>query len=191
MMESLVPEYDKTGYVRERSGAIIPNVAPSNVYPTIDGQLVLIAANQDAVFARLAAAIGQARLSLDSRFTTHVARGEHQVELDDIVAKWTVTKTREEVLAAMQEAGVPAGLIYRAPEMLEDPHFRARQSIVSVPHPDFGEIRMQNVAPRLSLTPGNIRSPSPAMGQHNEAIYLDLIGMSRARFEQLRGASVI
>lgn len=191
MMESLVTEYDKTGYIRERSGAIIPNVAPSNVYPTCDGQMVLIAANQDAVFARLARVIDRAGLAQDPRFATHVARGSHQVELDAIVADWTGTKTCDQVLDAMKQAGVPAGLIYRAPEMLEDPHFEARQSIVSVPHPDFGELKMQNVAPRLSLTPGSIRSPSPALGEHNEEVYLDLMGLSRDRFEQLRAAHVI
>ncbi|HEX6572783.1 MAG TPA: CoA transferase, partial [Steroidobacteraceae bacterium] len=148
MMESLVTEYDKAGFIRERTGAILPNVAPSNVYRTRDG-LVLIAANQDTVFGRLAQAMGQPELATDPRYASHGARGASQQELDALVERWTQTLTTREVLASMDEHGVPAGLIYRAPEMLDDPHFRAREAIVTVPHPDFGELRMQNVAPKL------------------------------------------
>ena len=191
MMESLVTEYDKTGYIRERTGAILPNVAPSNIYPTADGQLVLIAANQDTVFSRLAEAMGQPALAKDPRYATHSARGANQAELDALVGRWTATQTREQVLTAMEKAGVPAGLIYRAPEMLEDPHFKARAAIVSTQHPDFGELRMQNVAPKLSATPGAIRTPAPAMGQHNEEVYLGLLGMARERYDALAARKVI
>jgi formyl-CoA transferase len=191
MMESLVTEYDKVGYVRERTGAILPNVAPSNVYPTNDGQMVLIAANQDTVFSRLAEAMGAPELCKDPRYATHGARGANQAELDALVGNWTSTLSREEVLRLMDQHGVPAGLIYRAPEMLEDPHFKARQAIVETSHPDFGTLRMQNVAPKLSETPGGIRAPSPQMGQHNEDVYMGLLGMSRERFEALQSAKVI
>jgi formyl-CoA transferase len=91
----------------------------------------------------------------------------------------------------MNEHGVPAGLIYRAPEMLDDPHFAAREAIVTVPHPDFGELRMQNVAPKLSETPGSVRAPSPGLGEHNEEIYLDLLALDRARYDELRARKVI
>ncbi|MBV6416535.1 MAG: Succinyl-CoA--L-malate CoA-transferase beta subunit [Steroidobacteraceae bacterium] len=191
MMESLVTEYDKTGYIRERTGAILPNVAPSNVYPTRDGQMVLIAANQDTVFGRLAEAMGRPELAKDPKFATHTARGANQVELDNLVGAWTSTLSRGQVLAAMEQSGVPAGLIYRAPEMLEDAHFKARQAIVATQHPDFGELRMQNVAPKLSATPGSIRSAAPAMGQHNEEVYIDLLGMTRERFDALAARKVI
>lgn len=191
MMESLVTEYDKTGYIRERTGAILPNVAPSNVYPTSDGQMVLIAANQDTVFGRLAEAMGRPELAKDPRYATHVSRGANQVELDDLVGKWTQTKTRKEVIKLMEDFGVPSGLIYRTPEMLEDPHFKARDAIVSTPHPDFGELKMQNVAPKLSETPGGIRSPSPSMGQHNEEIYKGLLGMNDERYGALSAQKVI
>ncbi len=191
MMESLVSEYDQAGYIRERTGAILPNIAPSNVYPTRDGQMVLIAANQDTVFARFAAAIDRADLAIDPRYATHAARGANQVELDALIAAWTSVHAQAEVLDRMAAAGVPAGLIYRAPDMLEDPHFAARQAIVSVPHPDFGQLRMQNVAPKLSETPGSVRTPSPQLGEHNEEIYLRLLGMSADRFEQLRSDGII
>jgi formyl-CoA transferase len=190
MMESLVTEYDKAGFIRERTGAILPNVAPSNVYRTRDG-LVLIAANQDTVFGRLAQAMGQPELATDPRYASHGARGVSQQELDALVERWTQTLTTREVLASMDEHGVPAGLIYRAPEMLDDPHFRAREAIVTVPHPDFGELRMQNVAPKLSETPGSIRSPSADLGQHNEEVYLDLLQLGRERYDELRTRKVV
>jgi formyl-CoA transferase len=91
----------------------------------------------------------------------------------------------------MDKFGVPAGLIYRAPDMLADPHFQAREAIVTVPHPDFGELRMQNVAPKLSETPGGVRSPSPSLGEHNDAVYLDLLGLDRARYEDLKSRRVV
>ncbi|HSN73321.1 MAG TPA: CoA transferase, partial [Steroidobacteraceae bacterium] len=190
MMESLVTEYDKAGYIRERTGAILPNVAPSNVYETSDG-MVLIAANQDTVFGRLCAAMGQPELARDPRYVSHSARGTNQKELDELVERWTRTLTTRQVLDLMDEHGVPAGLIYRAPEMLDDPHFKARDAIVSVPHPDFGELRMQNVAPKLSETPGSIRTPSPHLGEHNDEVYLKLLGLSRDRYEALKEAKVI
>lgn len=190
MMESLITEYDKVGYIRERTGAILPNVAPSNVYKTSDG-MVLIAANQDTVFSRLAEAMGQPGLAQDPKYSTHGARGAHQVELDALVEQWTQTLTTRAVLDLMDEFGVPAGLIYRAPDMLADPHFQSRDAIVSVPHPDFGELKMQNVAPKLSETPGGIRSPSPALGQHNDEVYGQLLGLTAERYAELKAAKVI
>jgi formyl-CoA transferase len=190
MMESLITEYDKTGYIRERTGAILPNVAPSNVYPTRDG-LVLIAANQDTVFRRLCEAMGRAELATDPRYDSHQSRGSNQKELDELIGRWTASQTTRGILELMERQGVPAGQIYRAPEMLEDPHFIARDAIVTVDHPQFGKLRMQNVAPRLSETPGGVRAPSPALGQHNDEIYLELLGMPRERYARLKSSRVI
>jgi formyl-CoA transferase len=191
MMESLVSEYDQAGYIRERTGAILPNVAPSNVYPTRDGRMIVIAANQDTVFGRLAEAMGQAGLVNDERYATHAARGKHQVELDELISEWTMNFTVAELTALMDESGVPAGLIYRAPEMLEDAHFAARQAIVRVPHPEFGELAMQNVAPKLTRTPGSVRWPGPALGEHNEDVLKKLLGMSEDKMQSLYEAGVI
>jgi len=130
VMESLITEYDQAGYVRERTGAILPNVAPSNVYPTADGRFVLIAANQDTVFTRLAACMGRPDLAQDARYATHGARGAHQQELDDLIADWTRTMEADALSAMLDEGGVPCGDIYRAPEMLNDAHFKAREAIV-------------------------------------------------------------
>ena len=190
MMESLITEYDKTGYIRERTGAILPNVAPSNVYPTSDG-LVLIAANQDTVFGRLCEAMGKVEWAKDPRYINHQARGTNQRDIDARIGEWTKTMTTRQVLDLMDKFGVPAGLIYRPPDMLEDPHFKARDAIVTTQHPHFGDLKMQNVAPKLSETPGGIRSAAPEMGQHNEEVYLKLMGMDPARFDALKSRKVI
>jgi len=191
MMESLVTEYDKTGYVRERTGAILPNVAPSNVYPTRDGGMILIAANQDTVFGRLAEEMGRPELSKDERYATHTARGARQKELDDLIAEWTRTMDAAPLEQLMDQFGIPSGKIYRTPEMLEDAHFRAREAIVKTMHPRFGELRMQNVAPKLSRTPGGIHSPAPDLGQHSEEIYRSLLGFDSARIADLRTRGII
>jgi formyl-CoA transferase len=191
MMESLVSEYDQAAYIRERTGAILPNVAPSNVYPTRDGRMLVIAANQDTVFGRLAEAMGQAGLVNDERYATHAARGKHQVELDELISEWTMNLTVAELTTLMDESGVPAGLIYRAPEMLEDSHFAAREAIVRVPHLEFGELAMQNVAPKLTRTPGSVRWAGPALGEHNEDVLKKLLGMSEDQMQSLHEAGVI
>jgi formyl-CoA transferase len=190
MMESLITEYDKTGYIRERTGAILPNVAPSNVYKTQDG-LVLIAANQDTVFGRLCEAMGKLEWPKDPRFVNHQARGSNQELLDSLIEEWTRALPTATVLDLMDKHGVPAGLIYRAPDMLEDPHFKARQAIVTTHHPYFGELKMQNVAPKLSETPGGIRSPAPELGQHNDEIYRGLLGLDESRIAALKAQKVI
>jgi formyl-CoA transferase len=190
LMESLITEYDKTGYIRERTGAILPNVAPSNVYPTSDG-LVLIAANQDTVFGRLCEAMGTPELAKDARYVNHQARGSNQAELDALVGRWTSTLKTRQVLDLMDKHGVPAGLIYRAPDMLEDPHFIARKAIIETVHPHFGKLRMQNVAPKLSKTPGGVHSPSPELGQHNDEVYQGVMGLDAARYAALKAAKVV
>lgn len=191
MMESLVPEWAVAGYQRERTGATLPNVSPSNVYPTADGDLVLIAANQDSVFARLATAMGAPTLADDERFATHGARGAAMEELDGLIAEWTSTQKADEMLDLLHEAGVPAGRIFRARDMLEDPHFAARQAIVRMAHPDFGELPMHGVAPRLSSTPGRVRSLGPTLGQHSTEVWRDLVGMDAAELEALRADGVL
>ncbi len=191
MMESLITEYDAVGYIRERQGSILPNVAPSNVYPTKDDKLHLIAANQDTVFRRLAAAMGRPELAEDPRYISHTARGQRQQELDDLISEWTRTLTQEELIALMDEHGIPAGGIYRAPEMLEDPHFKARQAIIEVMHPELGSLKMQNIAPKLSLTPGQVRAVGPELGQHNAEVYGGLLGYDETRIQTLRDQGII
>jgi formyl-CoA transferase len=191
MMESLVTEYQKAGYVRERTGSILPNVAPSNVYPTSDDKMILIAANQDTVFRRLVEAMGRPEMAEDRRYSTHHARGERQQALDELIGDWTSTRSSGELIDLMEEHGVPVGKIYRAPDMLDDPHFKAREAIVRVMHPELGELAMQNVVPKLSLTPGSVRTTGPEMGQHNVEVYGELLGLSAPELERLSEQGVI
>ena len=191
VMESLIPEYAVAGYIRERSGAIIPNVAPSNVYPTADEQMVIIAANQDTVFGRLAEAMDRPDLASDERYATHVARGAHQDELDELIAAWTAGLDAEELNEVLLQHGVPTGHIYRAPEMLRDPHFAAREAIVRLTHPEIGEVPMQNVVPKLSETPGRLKWPGPELGAHNEEILTGLLGLDSDELADLAADGIV
>jgi formyl-CoA transferase len=191
VMESLITEYDVVGYVRERTGAIIPNVAPSNVYPTSDGVGVLIAGNQDTVFRRLANAMGRPELADDPRYATHAARGATQAELDELIGEWSITLDSEKLTAVLEEHGVPTGRIYRAKEMLEDAHIAAREAIVKVAHPMFGDIRMQSTFPKLSDTPGSVRWVGPELGEHTDAVLRDLLGYDDAKVDALKAAGVV
>ncbi|WP_292964306.1 CaiB/BaiF CoA transferase family protein [Novosphingobium sp. UBA1939] len=165
VMESTVSDYSVSGAKRQRTGSALPGIAPSNVYPCRDGEY-LIGANQDGVFARLAAAMGRPELASDERYATHRARGARQEELDGLIGEWTKTLTIAELEARMIEAGVPAGRVYDAEDMMADPHFAARDALVKVDDAEFGEVTMQGVFPKLSDTPGSIRRPAPlAVGQ--------------------------
>ena len=190
MMENLITEYDITGYVRERSGSVLPGIAPSNVYPTRDG-MILIGGNGDTVFARLCQTMQREDLAKDSKFVDHASRGVNQTELDDIIAAWSAGFTLDALLALLEENGVPCGRVFSAPDMLEDPQYRAREAVVSVEHPVFGRIRMQNTFPRMSETPGKVRWPGPALGEHTEAVLTELAGMDSAKVADLRARGVI
>ncbi|MEU5882498.1 CoA transferase [Spirillospora sp. NPDC047279] len=190
MMESLVPEWEIAGYQRERTGSVLPNVAPSNVYPTKDGP-VLIAANRDTIWQRLAEVMGRPELAADERFATHGSRGANADELDEIIGAWTAGHDPEELLGTLHENGIPAGLTYRAKDMLSDPHYRAREAIIRMAHPEFGDFPMQNVVPKLSGTPGAVRSLGPALGQHNDEIYRGVLGLSEAEAARLAADGTI
>ncbi|HEX7038310.1 MAG TPA: CaiB/BaiF CoA-transferase family protein [Pseudomonadales bacterium] len=191
MMESTIPEYTEGGVIRERSGSILPKIAPSNVYPTRDGEMIVMGANQDSVFRRLCQAMGEPALADDPRYASHTARGEHQAELDQRIAGWTETLPADALLAVLERHGVPAGRIYRAPEMLADPHFQAREAIVDVPHETFRNLKMQNVVPKLSATSGSIRWPGPALGAHNAEVLGGRLGLSDAELAELAARGIV
>ncbi|WP_304175226.1 CaiB/BaiF CoA-transferase family protein [Phenylobacterium aquaticum] len=191
VMENLVTEYDLTGYVRERSGSILPGIAPSNVYPCQGEEMILIGGNGDNVFGRLCEVMGQPDLARDPRFVDHAARGTHQTELDGIVAAWTRTFTLADLLTLLEEKGIPSGRVFRAPDMLEDPQYKAREAIIETEHPVFGMIKMQNAFPRLSETPGKVRWPGPTLGQHTDAVLGALPGVDAKRLAALRAKGVI
>ncbi len=191
VMESLVPEYVVSGHIRKRTGSVLEAVAPSNVYPCADGEY-LIGANQDAVFARLCLAMGRPELAHDPRYADHVSRGRNQQQLDRLIGEWTATLTVAELETLMIAHSVPAGVMYRAPEMLDDPHFQARGSLVEVDSPRWGRFKMQNAFPRLSDTPSAVRTLAPGeVGQDNDAVYRGLLGMDDAEIAALRAERVI
>jgi succinyl-CoA---D-citramalate CoA-transferase len=191
LMESTIPEYALAGHIRERTGAILPFVAPSNTYPTSDGDYIVIGANADTVFSRLAKALGYPEWAQDERYATHHARGEYQEELDVMISDWTKKHTADETLAVMNEAGVPAGKLFTAKDMVEDPHYAARENVVTVEDPEIGPFPMQNVVPRLSETPGEVRWTGPTLGQHNDEVYGEVLGLSEKEREALRERGVI
>ena len=190
-MESLIPEYDRSGLIRERSGSFLPGIAPSNVYSCKDGEY-MIGANKDSLWKRLAEAMGRPELGDDPRYATHVARGKNQIELDALINDWTKTLTIAQVDALMIEYSIPAGKVYRAPEMLDDPHYAAREAIIEVETERFGKLKMQNAFPKLSATPSGVRRPAPAtVGQHNAEVYGELLGLDQAELTELQATGAI
>jgi len=187
-MESLIPEYALMGHTRERSGPILPRIAPSGVYPCSDG-MVIIGANQDSLFRRLSAMCGT-KWSDDARYATHDARGENQLELDEMISNWTKQRTMADVLATCEENGIPCGPVNRAKEMLEDAHIAARNAIIRVAHPVLGDVPMQGVFPKLSDTPGGVEETSPSLSEHTESILAGL-GFSADQQAALRAQGVI
>ena len=191
VMEATVPEYTVSNYIRERTGATLPNVAPSNIYDCADGN-ILIAANQDTVFRRLCGAINRPELSQDERFRTHTARGSNMELLDGIINDWSKERTVDETAVLMEKHGVPAGKLFRAPEMLADPQFAARESIVDTPTERWPQLKMQNVFPKMSKTQGEIRwTGAESLGAHNEEVYKNLLGLDEEEMKELAGKSII
>ena len=191
VMEGLVPEYVYSGVVRERSGSILPGIAPSNVYSCSDGEY-MIGANKDSLWQRLAAVMGQPELGTDPRFVSHLARGHNQLELDVLINRWTATLSVAEVDVLMIANSIPAGRVYRAPEMLADPHFAAREAIIEVDTQRFGPLKMQGTFPKLSATPSSVRRPAPAsVGQHNAEVYGELLGFDATALAELAAAGTI
>jgi succinyl-CoA---D-citramalate CoA-transferase len=191
LMESTIPEYVLTGHVRGRTGTVLPFVAPSNIYPTSDDDYVLIAGNADTVFGRLAKAVGHPEWAEDERYATHHARGENMEELDSMISEWTKGRTGDEVLKIMAGAGVPAGKVFTAKDMVEDPHYEARENVIEVEDPEIGPFPMQNVIPRLSETPGKVRWTGPKLGQHNAEVYEKVLGLGEEEQNSLRERGII
>jgi crotonobetainyl-CoA:carnitine CoA-transferase CaiB-like acyl-CoA transferase len=191
VMEGLVPEYDHGGVIRERSGSILPGIAPSNVYQCSDGEY-MIGANKDSLWQRLATAMGRPELGDDPRYATHIARGQNQIELDILINDWTRTMTVDALDDLMTKCSIPAGRVYRAPEMLADPHFAARHAIIDVETERYGTLKMQNAFPKLSATPSGVRSPAPSVvGQHNDEVYGGVLGMTGQEIAALAEAGAI
>ena len=191
LMESTIPEHVLTGHSRGRTGSVLPFVAPSNIYPTADDDYVLIAGNADTVFGRLAEAVGHPEWAEDERYATHHARGENMEELDAMISVWTEQRPGDEVLEAMAGAGVPAGKVFTAADMVEDPQYAARENVVEVEDPEIGPFPMQGVVPRLTETPGGVRWTGPSLGQHNEEVFGGVLGLDADERGALRGRGIV
>ncbi len=189
--EGLIGEHVTEGVTRERTGSYLPGIAPSNIYDTNDG-MVIVAANQDTIFKRLCEAMGMPEMVDDPRYATHVARGENQIELDAIINDWTQKHTGDELEALMIEHAVPVGKIYRAKEMLEDPHYAAREAIIELPYERHGSVKMQGVFPKMSKTQGEVRWAGPAeLGSHTDEILLDVLGLSDSEIDDLKQKEIV
>ena len=168
LMESSMVDFEVADVLRGRSGGTLPGVAPANAYPTSDGSEVLIAGNADTVFVRLCDAMGRPDLSADERYATHVARGEHEHELDELVGTWTSTMGSDELLALLREHTVPAGRVYTAADMLVDEHYAARDMVQRRTARTGIDTPMIGVVPKFSRTPGSITDVGPTLGEHTE-----------------------
>jgi formyl-CoA transferase len=188
-MESLLPEYDAGGYIRERSGSALPGIAPSNLYPCKDG-FVLIAGNADSLYHRLMTAIGRADLRDDPALARNDGRAAQMERIDDAIAAYTSRFTQEEILLEMEKAEVPAGRIYSAADIVADPHFQARGMIESVIAGDGEPLKVPGIVPKLSATPGRIRSPAPKLGEHTDDVLKEL-KFSDLEIDQLRRDKII
>lgn len=189
MMESLIPEYDAFGYIREPAGSALPGITPSNSYPCKDGSYVLIAGNGDSIYKRLMSLIGRDDLGNDPRLAQNDGRSQHAELIDGAIAEWTAQRGRNEVIEALKGARVPAGYPYTAADIVQDPHYLARQMIETVQTP-VGPLKVPGVLPKLSRTPGRIGSGGPQLGEHNDDILAGL-GLSDEQVAGLRERGVI
>jgi succinyl-CoA---D-citramalate CoA-transferase len=190
VMESLLPEYDADGFVRERSGSSLPGIAPSNLYPCKDGGYVLIAGNADALYRRLMTEIGRTDLRDDPALARNDGRAAHMQRIDDAISAWTSRLTQGEVLARMEKAEVPAGRIYSAADIAADPHYAARGMLVDSIAGDGQPLKQPGIVPKLSATPGAVGGPAPGLGQHTDEV-LKGLGFTVEAIEALRRDEIV
>jgi formyl-CoA transferase len=189
-MESLLPEYDADGTIRQRSGSALPGIAPSNLYPCRDDAYVLIAGNADSLYQRLMTAIGREDLRDDPALARNDGRAAQMARIDDAISQWTASRTQQEVLAVMEQAEVPAGRIYTAADIAADPHYAARGMIEKIVAGDGEALRVPGIVPKLSATPGGIRSKAPRLGEHTDEVLRE-IGYTAADIAKLRENRVL
>lgn len=190
VMESLVPEYDMLGHVRERSGGALPGIAPSNTYPTADGAYVVIAGNSDPIYRRLMHAIGRSDLADASELAHNDGRAAQSAVLDAAITHWTSSQPIDRVLSALEAAEVPAGRIYSVADIVSDPHYQARDMLLDAQLPGGVSVKMPGIVPKLSQTPGGVNWQGPALGQHTDEI-LGNLGLGGADIQRLRASGVV
>jgi crotonobetainyl-CoA:carnitine CoA-transferase CaiB-like acyl-CoA transferase len=190
-MEPWIPAFEKTGFIANRCGSRLPESTPNNLYATGDQQFIHITAMGDAVFKRLAQAMGQEALASDPRFATATARSAHVDELDDLIATWTRASSLESLEQTLNAAAVPAMRIFTIADIFGDPHYRARGAIVQAPDDDLGSVAMANVVPRLSHTPGRVRHAGHHIGGDTRRVLKDRLGLTEEALNELEASSVI
>lgn len=190
LMESLVPEYDHAGIVRERTGGALPGIVPSNTYTTQEGANIVIAGNGDAIFKRLMLAIGRDDMANDPQLARNDGRVPRTEEIDDAIQAWCATQTIEAALAALKAANVPAGKIYAVSDMVTDPQFLSRNMFEQHAFKDGTPVKMPAITPKMSVTPGRTRWLGPELGEHTMEI-LTSLGYDEASIKQLYKDKVI
>lgn len=190
MMESLVPEYDVAGVVRERTGGALPGIVPSNTYTTGDGENIVIAGNGDAIFKRLMLAMGRDDLANDPQLVRNDGRVLRTQEIDDAIQAWCATQTIGRAIYILQDADVPVGKIYSVRDMMSDPQFLARKMFEQHTFADGTPVKMPAITPKLSETPGHTKWLGPALGEHTDQVLKDL-GYDDAMIASLRKDGVV
>lgn len=181
LLESAVPEYDRLGVIRQPTGSGLPGIAPSNIFRSLDGIWMVIAANQDTVFRRLCLAMDAPELADDPRFVDHVKRGENQSEIEGIVATWAALRPANEIDQLLNDSGVPCGPINTVADIFDDAHYREREMLLELDDPEIGPFVAPGVVPKFSTTPGSIRSTASwRSGSDNEEVYCRLLALSPA-----------
>ena len=189
VMESLIPEYSAFGAVREAAGSALPGIAPSNAYPCQDGW-VLVAGNGDSIFKRLMATIGRDDLGQAPDLADNAGRVARVAEIDAAIGAWTQPRTVQQVMDALATARVPAGKVYTAKDIAEDPHYRARDMILQQPTRDGDTVEVPGIVPKLSATPGTVRSNAPHVGDDTDAVLREM-GLSAEQIATLRGRGIV
>jgi formyl-CoA transferase len=189
VMESLLPEYSAFGVVREAAGSALPGVAPTNAYPCADGY-VLVAGNGDSIFKRLMASIGRDDLAQDPDLAQNAGRVKRVEEIDGAIAAWTQSQPIQEVLETLNTAKVPAGRVYTVKDIFEDPHYRARDMILKQRTRDGDEVHVPGIVPKMSLTPGQLRTPAPHLGEDTQQVLLEM-GLTGDQIAKLRSKGIV
>ncbi len=190
MMESLVPEFDVFGFIRERTGNVMPGITPSNTHTTRDGKHLIIGANGDAIFRRLMLAIGRSDLADDPQLSSNAGRDARAAEIYAVIDAWVAGNDAEAVLRVASVAQVPASPIYSAADMFKDPQFLARQMLEKTQLPDGKDFHVPGIVPKLSLTPGETRWIGPGLGEHTDRV-LGCLGYAAEEIVRLREEGVI
>jgi formyl-CoA transferase len=192
LLESVIPEFDLLGLVRQPSGTGLDGVAPSNIFRTNDNKWVVIAASKDNLFIELCRVMGRPELAVDPRFRDHVARGVNQSGVERIVAEWAGTKSAADIDHVLRHAGIPSGPVNSVADVVADEHLRERGAFVVHRDKELGEFVGPGVVPRLSRTPGGVRwSGEWTPGAHNDEIFGELLGLTRNELEELSAIGIL